>query len=521
MRADNGVHPPVDHEVIIVGAGFVGICAAIRLKDAGIEDFVLLERADDIGGTWRDNQYPGVAVDIPSVTYQFSFAQTGSWKRVFAHGSEVKSYVDQVADSHDVRSRVRLGREVTEAKWDERGHRWVVTTADGQVESARFLISAHGVFGQAQIPDIEGIDRFAGKTIHTLHWDHDHDLRGERVAVIGTGASSVQLVPAIADEVERLDVYQRTPIWIMPKPDVTIPPLARKVLDRLPAARWAARAAVSTGIELAMLFGVTNHARLPFLVKGIRKAAEAHLRNQVKDPAIRAKLLPKYEFGCKRPALSNDYWSSFNRENVELVTDGIRRVLPNAIETADGRVREIDTLVLATGFKFFEYDSVPGYVLRGEGGVDLRDWWLEHRFQAYEGITVPGFPNMFVIPGPHFATSWSWLIMAETQTRHALRVISHVRSKGATYASVRAEANEKFFADVQSRHQKGLFLDPSCDGSNTYYLDRDGEPSIVRPHSSVTARWRANHFPLSDYELRTADPVDTAPVVVERSVVGG
>lgn len=511
MPSRNGSQPKPDHEAVIVGAGFVGICAAIRLREAGISDFVLLERADDIGGTWRDNQYPGVAVDIPSVTYQFSFAQKPSWKRVFARGAEVKSYVDEVADSYGIRAPVRFDREVSEAEFDEQRHWWRVTTTDGQVVTGRFLISAHGVFGHAQIPDIEGIETFAGKTIHTLRWDHDHDLTGERVAVIGTGASSVQLVPAVAKKAAQLDVYQRTPIWVVPRPDVTIPPKARWVLQRIPPARWAARTAVSTGIELAMLLAVTNHARMPFLVKLIRKMSEAHLHRQVADPELRAKLLPSYEFGCKRPALSNDYWRTLTRDNVELVTDSIRRIHPDGIETADGRVRKIDTLVLATGFKFFEYDSVPGYAVRGEGKVDLRDWWLENRFQAYEGISVPRFPNLFLIPGPHFATSWSWLVMAETQTKHAQRVISHARERDATYAAVRQEAHDAYFDEVQNQHRKGLFLDPSCAGSNSYYLDRNGEPSIVRPQSSVTARWRANHFPLSDYELRTAEKVVPRP----------
>ncbi|MQA59913.1 MAG: NAD(P)-binding protein [Actinophytocola sp.] len=493
-----------DHEVVIVGAGFAGICAAIRLRNAGIKDFVMLERADDIGGTWRDNRYPGVAVDIPSVTYQFSFAQTSDWRRVFARGSEVKSYVDDVADTYGIRSHVRFGREVIDAEFDEGRHHWVIKTADGRVVTARFLLSAHGIFSTASLPDIEGIERFEGKTIHTLHWDHDHDLTGERVAVIGTGASSVQLVPEIAKHVSRLEVFQRTPIWVVPRPDVKVAPAVRKAFAAFPPARWAARAAVSTGIELAMLFGVTNHARLPFLVKSIRRLSERHLAQQVADPELRERLRPRYEFGCKRPALSNDYWRTFNAEHVELVTDSIRRILPHGIETTGGRVHEIDTLVLATGFKFLEYDSMPGYALRGEGKVDIRDWWLENRFQAYEGISVPGFPNLFLIPAPHFATSWSWLVMVEAQTRHAERVISHVRSRGATYAAVRSDAHNRFYGAMRHKHEKTLFLDPSCAGSNSYYLDRDGLPSVVRPQSSVTARWRANHFPLSDYELRTA-----------------
>jgi cation diffusion facilitator CzcD-associated flavoprotein CzcO len=497
----SGVAAP-DHEVVIVGAGFVGLCAAIRLKEAGVDDFVILERADDLGGTWRDNRYPGVAVDIPSMTSQFSFAQTGSWRRVFARGHEVKCYIDDLADRYGLRPHLRFGHEVVDAEFDERRHVWVVASADGREVSARFLISAHGVFTHARMPDIDGIDDFAGKIMHTTRWDHDHDLAGERVAVIGTGASSVQVVPAIAREVAQLDVYQRTPIWVVPRPDVRVAPGLRKAFERVPPVRWAARAAVSSLIEVAMLAGVTHHRRFPFLVKAIRKLAEAHLRNQVPDPQLRERLRPQYEFGCKRPALSNDYLRAFNRDNVELVTDGIRRILPDGIETEDGVKREVDTLVLATGFKFLEYDSVPGYPARGEGGVDLRDWWLENRYQAYEGISVPGFPNLFLIPAPHFATSWSWLVMAESQTLHAQRVISHARSAGATYAAVRRDAHNRFYGAMRAGHRNGLFIQPSCHGSNSYYLDRDGEPSIVRPQSSVTVRWRATRFPLDDYEFR-------------------
>lgn len=498
-----------EHEVVIVGAGFAGLCAAIRLQEAGVEDFVLLERADDIGGTWRDNRYPGVAVDIPSMMYQFSFAQTGKWRRVFAKGAEVKEYIDELADAYDLRKHVRFGQHVVDAEFDEQQHQWALKTADGQVTTARFVVSTHGVFSTPQLPDIEGIESFAGKRIHTIAWDQDYDPAGERVAVIGTGATSVQLVPEVAKQAAKLDVYQRTPIWVMPRLDVEVPARVRRLFEAVPATRWAARSAIALGIELAMLFGVTNHRRLPFLVKRARKASELHLKRQVKDPQLRERLRPKYEFGCKRPALSNDYWRTFNRDNVELVTDPIRRIHPHGIETSDGTVREIDTLVLATGFQVLSYDSMPGYAVRGEGGVDLRDWWVERGFQAYEGISAPGFPNLFLIPAPHFATSWSWLIMVESQTRHAQRVITHARERGATYAGVREKAHRRFVGAMRSGHEKGLFLTPACDSANSYYLDRDGRPSIVRPQSSVTARWRAGHFPLRDYELRNT-PV-TAP----------
>lgn len=499
-----------EHEVAIVGAGFAGLCAAIRLKDAGVADFVILERADDIGGTWRDNRYPGVAVDIPSVMYQYSFAQTGGWRRVFARGAEVKSYIDDVAAEHGLRGHVRFGCEVVDAEFDEQAHFWTLTTADGREITARFVISAHGIFGKPQLPDIEGIEQFAGRRLHTLHWDQDYDPAGDRIAVIGTGATAVQLVPEVAKKAAQLDVYQRTPIWVVPRPDVEVSARMRRLLDRVPPLRWAARGAVSAGIELAMLLGVTNHRRMPSLVRHIRKVSEVHLKRQVKDPELRARLLPSYEFGCKRPALSNDYWRTFTRDNVDLVTDPIARVLPHGIETASGQVREVDTLVLATGFQFLDRESVPGFRVRGEGGVDLRDWWRDNGFGAYEGITVPSFPNLFVIPAPHFATSWSWLVIAETQTLHAQRVIAHARERGATYAGVREEAYRRFHDEMQSGHEKGLFVTAACDGSNSYYLDRDGRPSAIRPQSSVTARWRAGHFPLRDYDLRVAKPAPAA-----------
>ena len=495
-------NPTAEHEVVVVGAGFVGICAAIKLKEAGIEDFVILERADDIGGTWRDNRYPGVAVDIPSVSYQFSFAQSGRWKRVFARGAEVKAYVDEVFEDFGLRPHLRLQKHVVRTLFDEDHHWWWVETADGVTTSARFLISAHGVFGEAAKPAIEGIDDFEGTVIHTLAWDDEHDVAGERVAVIGTGASSVQLVPELAREAGQVDVYQRTPIWLVPKPDLMVHPVARQVLRRVPPVRWAFRTAVSSGLEAAMYLGVTRHRQLPVLTRGIQRLSEAHLRSQVSDPEVRDRLRPTYDFGCKRPSMSNDYWRSFNRDNVDLVTDPIVRVHPHAIETADGTKREIDTLVLATGFKFFEPDTVPPYTVEGEGEQVIADYWREHGFQAYEGVSVPGYPNFFLVPGPYFATSWSWLVMAESRTTHIVRAITRARSHGATYSAVRPEAHDRYVAEVRGALPNLLFLSGDCSGSNTYYIGDDGEVSIVRPQSSVTAWWRARTYSHDDYELR-------------------
>jgi len=492
-----------EHQVVIIGSGFVGICAAIKLRRAGIHDFVMLERHGDVGGTWYENHYPGVAVDIPSVTYQFSFAQSSKWKNVYAKGSEVKSYIDELMDKYKLRPQVRFNRNVVGIMWDEEAHLWDVETDDGQRISARFVISAHGVFGHPKMPDIEGINDFQGKIIHTARWDDSHDLTNERVAVIGTGASSVQVVPEIAKTVKQLDVYQRTAIWIFPKGDRRISPRVQAALAHVPLLRRFYRLIVSGFIEIAMVLGVVNNKRLPFLVKRIQKQSLRYLHYQVKDPELRAKLTPTYDFGCKRPSLSDDYWPTFTRTNVDLVTDPIAKVTSNSIVTKDGTTREIDTLILATGFNLFDYGSIPGFAVLGEDGVDVRDWWVEHKFQSYEGLSVPGFPNLFMLPAPFFVTSWSWLVMAESRTDHVVRCITHALDSGATYSAVTPKANDRFVKEMRNKAKETLFLNANCATSNSYYFDRDGDVSFIRPQSSVTAWWRAHHFAHSDYELRT------------------
>ncbi|WP_067589194.1 flavin-containing monooxygenase [Nocardia terpenica] len=307
-------------EVIIIGAGFSGMAAAIKLKRAGIDDFVILERAHEVGGTWRDNTYPGVAVDIPSFTYSYHFEPNAGWSHAFAPGAELFDYAKHCAEKYGLRPHVRFDSEVACARFDEQAHLWRVTSTGGTTVTGRFLISCHGSLITPQRPAIPGLDNFAGHTVYTMRWDHDHDLAGRRVAVIGTGASALQVIPSIADRVSALHVYQRTPIWVLPKVNPRMDGLPRAVLEHVPLAQRSIRWAASIGSEALLTLGAVYYRDAPFIVDGIERLARAFLRSQVPDPDLREKLTPTYGFGCKRPSFSNTYYRTFLRDNVELIT---------------------------------------------------------------------------------------------------------------------------------------------------------------------------------------------------------
>jgi len=487
-------------DVVVVGAGFSGIGAGIKLREAGFHDFVILEQAGDLGGTWRDNTYPGIAVDITSFTYSFSFAQNPSWSRVFAPGSEIKAYADACTDRYGLRPHLRFHTRVLAARFDEARERWRVTTTTGEIE-ARYLINATGGLTQPKPPDIPGLASFAGKVMHTARWDHAHRVAGKRVAVIGTGASAVQLVPAIAPQVASLAVYQRTPIWILPKPDRAIPPWLQAVFARVPVAQWLVRAPTTFLTELVLVFGVIYNKQTPQLVQRIERLCRRHLEEQVADPALRAKLTPSYGFGCKRPSFSNDYYPALCRPNVELVTDGIARITERGIVTADGREREIDTLILATGFKVFEKGNTPPYEVYGRGGVELGQYWHEHRYQAYEGATVPGFPNLFLVLGPYATTGSSWFSMVEAQTGHAVRCLAEARRRRAPTIEIKRAPHDAFFRDILRRQSSTVLYNNNCTGSNSYYFDHHGDAPFMRPSSGLELWWRSRHFDLDHYRF--------------------
>jgi cation diffusion facilitator CzcD-associated flavoprotein CzcO len=484
-----------DHEVVIVGAGFSGIGASIRLANAGIEDHVLLEEGDDVGGTWYWNRYPGVAVDIPSFSYQFSFERRTDWSRVYATGRELYAYARDCAEKYGVRRRVRFKTRVESANFDDEAHMWRLQITDGREVTARFLIGATGVFSQPKPPEIPGLEKFGGVTVHTARWDPELDLRGQRVAIIGTGASAVQVIPAIAPVVEQLTVFQRTPIWCLPKPDRPIPSLARQLM-RLPlgdlASRLASQAFVEATFPLPLHFG----AVLPFS-KLAERSGRAQLRQQVRDPVLRKKLTPKYAVGCKRPGFHNEYLATFNRDNVLLETDPIQRVTKTGIRTKQGSLHRAQVLILATGFRLFD-DANPAFQVRGTGGVDLAEWWDEHRLQAYEGVSVPGFPNMFVVLGPYGYNGASYFNLIETQTRHILRVLRRARKRQATRVEVRREANDRYFRSMLARRGTQIVWQDSCSLANSYYFDKHGDVPF-RPSPTLETIWRSARFDLDDY----------------------
>ncbi len=518
-----GVHSgQPDVEVAVVGAGFSGIGMAIALKRAGITDFTVLEEGDGVGGAWHWNTYPGVAVDIPSFSYQFSFRQRSDWSRVYAPGNELKAYAEHCVDAYGLRGQIRLGARVTGAEFDDDAHLWSLSLADGQRISTRHVVSAAGVFSQPKPPSITGVESFQGKIVHTARWDHSLNLEGKRVGVIGTGASGVQLIPSIAPKVAHLTVFQRTPIWCLPKPDGRLPGSVRAALQWVPGARWASRAVSHAYVEL--LFPVAAHfaSVVPVAAAGERQA-KAHLKRQVKDPVIRDKLTPRYSLGCKRPGFSNDYLPTFNRANVLLETGGIERITERGIVTAGGTEHELDVLVMATGFKVFEPGNMPPFPVQGSAGLDLEDFWRAERFQAYEGVSVPGFPNMFSILGPYGFNGASYFTLIEAQARHIVRCLSAARQRRATRVEVRQEAHRRYFEQMLGRRHRQVFFHGNCAGANSYYFDEHGDVPF-RPASTLEVAWRSARFDLDDYRFTevgdAAEPTAaTTPVPV--SAPGG
>jgi cation diffusion facilitator CzcD-associated flavoprotein CzcO len=485
-----------DVEVAVIGAGFSGIGTAIKLDEAGFEDWLLLEDGDGVGGAWHWNTYPGIGVDIPSFSYQFSFEQRSDWSRVYARGDELKSYAEQCVERYGLRPRIRFGSKVTGAAFDEENHLWRLGIAGKPGLTARYVVGATGVFSQPKPPDIPGLDDFSGTVMHTARWDHDVELAGKRVALIGTGASAVQVIPTIAPTVERLTVLQRTPVWCLPKPDGPIAPRTRGILERVPGARRAVRAASQAYVELTFPIAAHYYGVIPLAKLGER-AALKHLRRQVHDPVVREKLTPGYSLGCKRPTFSNEYLAAFNRANVELDTAPIESFVPAGVRTAEGEV-EADVLILATGFKVFEKGNMPPYPVQGREGVDLGEWWDENRFQAYEGVSVPGFPNLFTILGPYGFNGASYFTLIENQARHIIRCLKRARATNSTSIEISPEANSRYFEEVLGRRDRQVFFSGTCSTANSYYFDSHGDAPF-RPATTPEVAWRSAHFDLNDY----------------------
>ncbi|MCF6386320.1 NAD(P)/FAD-dependent oxidoreductase [Mycobacterium sp. MBM] len=488
-------------DAVIVGAGFAGIGAAIQLKRLGIENFVILDREDDLGGTWYVNHYPGLAVDVPTTTYSYFFEPNPNWSRLFSTGTEIKQYADGVADKYDVRRHIRLRTVVEGARWDDETSQWQVSLLDGEVLSTRYLITATGFLSQPKIPDIPGIDSFAGRVIHTTDWQDDYDPTGERIAVIGTGATAVQLIPELAKKAAELTVYQRTPIWVVPKIDIRFGPLAKKLFARVPATQRVLRWFTDSVYEWMVTIGVVHYKT--FRGRGNISAADLsklHRFVTIRDKELRRRLTPDYDFGCKRPTFSNGYYRAFTRDNVHLQDAGIDHVQADGIVGKDGTKTEIDTLVLATGFDLWEA-NFPAIEVIGRDGRNLGKWWRETRFQAYQGVSMPYFPNYLSLASPYAFLGLNFFNTMEYQMRLMDRLFGEVRRRGATTFEVTEEANTRYLDRMTELLGDSLFTLGNCASARSYYYNPAGEPTLLRPTTTETAIREASEFPLSDYAI--------------------
>lgn len=483
-----------DHRTLVIGAGFSGIGMAIRLDEAGLPDYRIVEAGAEAGGTWYWNTYPGIGVDIPSFSYQFSFEQSSDWTRTYAPGRELKAYAEHCVAKYGIGDRIGFSTTVRGAAFDDDANVWRVATDAGEV-TARFLVNAAGVLTEPKLPDIDGVDTFAGATVHTARWDHSLDLRGKRVAVIGTGASAVQVIPEIAPIVEHLTVFQRTPIWCFPKFDVPLPRPARLAM-RLPGGKTVQRMLSQAYVEVTFPLSAQYSTVFP-LARHAEATGRAYLRQQVRDPQLREALTPSYAVGCKRPGFHNTYLSTFNRDDVTLVTEPIDKITGSGVVTADGVSHDVDVLILATGFKVMDIDS-DTFALTGRGGVSLADFWNRNRLQAYEGVSIPGFPNFFCVCGPYSYVGSSFFALIEAQTRHIVRCLTRADLEGATRVEVRQEANDRYFGEMMRKRHRQIFWQDSCADANSYYFDKHGDVPL-RPATTLEADLRSRTFDLDDY----------------------
>lgn len=375
---------------------------------------------------------------------------------------------------------------------------WRVAIDGGDTVTATYLLTATGFLSQPKMPDIDGIDGFRGKVIHTTNWDDDYDLTGKRVAIIGTGATAVQLIPQVATIASELTVYQRTPIWVSPKPDYRIPRAVQKAFAALPAAQRAVRLVGSSILELMMISGVVQYKNFQFVNRLAENQCRKHLHRQVREPELRRKLTPDYSFGCKRPTFSNDYFPTFTKPHVHLETTSIDRIDETGIVTADGGRTEIDVLLLATGFNLWDV-NFPAIEITGRGGTNLGKWWRENRFQAYEGVTVPGFPNLLSLNSPYAYSGLSYFTTIECQMKHMKRLFTGMHKRGATVFEVSQAANDEFLDRMRNKVGKSVFSLGQCDTANSYYFNQHGEATLLRPTSTIAAHREAVRFPLEDY----------------------
>ncbi|HEY1831434.1 MAG TPA: NAD(P)/FAD-dependent oxidoreductase [Acidimicrobiales bacterium] len=479
------------HEVVIVGAGFSGIGMAARLRQMGIDDYVVLDRGHDLGGTWRDNSYPGAACDVPSNLYSFSFALNPDWSHAFPPQGEIWDYMRGCADRFEVADKLRFDHAVDEARWDETGGQWLVR-AGGEEYQAPYLIWATGSLSEPATPDFPGLDQFRGKIFHSARWDHAYDLRGKRVAVVGTGASAIQFVPQIQPVVEHLYLHQRTPPWISPRGDRKVSRLRKALYRRLPATQRLARLRIYAMFELLLGIFIGERDGLKAVV---RKRCLDHLQRQVSDPTLREKLTPHYAVGCKRLLLSDDYYPSLTQPNVEVIDSPVASFTAHEVVGHDGIARSVDVVIMGTGFEAAE----PPYAehIVGRHGVRLSEEWKTNGVEAYVGSTVAGFPNLFLMIGPNATLAHNSMIyMIESHINYIASALEFCRRPGVGAVEVKTGVQRRFNDRLQARLEHSVWVEGGC---GSWYLDHRGRNTTLWPDHTWKFRRATRRFHPGEY----------------------
>lgn len=490
----NGSEISVD--VLIVGAGFSGICMGIKLLEAGMRDFLVIEKSEEIGGTWWDNRYPGCACDVPSHLYSFSFDLNADWTRMFSSQPEIWKYMKSCVERYGLAPYIRLKTRFQEASWDEAAGRWSVTAGENLRISARVLVSGMGALHVPHYPEIAGVERFAGPSFHSATWEHDVDLTGKTVAVVGTGASAIQFVPQIAPKVGKLYLFQRTPAWIVPRRDFGFSENWKKRFHAMPGVMRAFRKFIFYGLEWRVMGFLGNK-----FVRGIGAGiSRKHLEKSIPDEKLREKLTPKYEFGCKRVLLSDDFYPAVRRENVEVVTEKIAEIREKSVVTQDGTERPIDVLIYGTGFHVT--DQFIGMQLVGRAGLEIHEAWRAG-MNAHLGVTVAGFPNFFMMLGPNTGLGHnSVVLMIEAQVRYVVQCLKLMSERKQPVMEVKVEAQKKFVSDLHRRLSGTVWKSGGC---KSWYQDtQTGEITTIWPGSVISYRKTLRSVAASEYELRGA-----------------
>ncbi|NRA23784.1 MAG: NAD(P)/FAD-dependent oxidoreductase [Oleispira sp.] len=499
----------IDYEVVIIGTGFAGIGMAIKLQQAGIHSFKLIERSDEVGGTWRDNTYPGCECDVQSHLYSFSFEPKTDWSKKYSSWNEIRDYIIAVTDKHNIRKKIQFNTRLDGASFDQTNGTWLVKLSDGSKPRARFVITAGGPLSNPAIPEIVGKETFKGSLFHSASWDHSIDLKGKKIAVIGTGASAIQFVPRIAEEAASIELFQRSAPWVLPKPDRKIYGLEKFLYKNLPGWRLAHRATLYWANEISLRGFLKEKS---FIRSFAEWGATKHIHHHIKDEALRTKLTPNFRFGCKRALLSNEYYPALARENVEVIDTGIERITETGIVDKNGKAHDVDIIIWGTGFKVDE--PLLGIDIAGIDGQDLNAVWKDNGFESYYGTTVAGFPNAFILAGPNTGIGHtSLVVMIEAQYNYVMDAIAKIQQQDIKYIDVKDTVQTQFCQSMQDK-MVGTAWTSGC---NSWYLSASGQNFTLWPDVTYLYIRQTKQINLADYNIVSIDEAEMTDSILAAS----